>query len=78
VTLPKVPRTQKLHVLCVSTESGDTYGPFLFERKPADTQLNVFLEQQLPLEEFEPGPGWRNTHIHLEWSRQPVHTGAGR
>lgn len=65
--------SKKLYVLSVQTESGDKHGPFLFEKKPTVVKLEAFLRRHVGEDEFEDGPGWRGSHLHLEWSLQPVH-----
>ena len=66
---------QRVHVVSVHTESGDNYGPFVFERKPDDARLKAFLRKRLPSDDLDSdeGPGWCGTYVHLKWTVQRVH-----
>lgn len=67
-------KNDKLHVLSVTSESGDDYGPFLFRKKPNDADLLTFLQGHTSEcdAEQDDGPGWKGTHLHLSWSKQEV------
>lgn len=80
-------KTSQVHVLSISSESGDDYGPFLFGKKPSDRELFDFLNEQCPGEMDdasldEPGevdedgngygPGWKGSYLHLTWTKAVV------
>jgi hypothetical protein len=58
------------------SESGDDYGPILFNEEPDDDALEAYLRlnfsQEWPLDRFNPddedegGPGFRGSCLHIE------------
>lgn len=75
--MPKKKKTEKktesLDVVCVITghsESGDDYGPWVFDKKPDDEFLKKFLAEHAP-GEYPPseddGPGIFGTELHLRF-----------
>lgn len=69
---------QLVHVLSVKSEACDVYGPFLFREKPSDDELLIFLNEHTspddcPVNDDERvGPGWRDTYLHLTWTRSEI------
>jgi hypothetical protein len=57
-------------ILSINTESGDTYGPFVFENKPDDRKSETFLKERFPDEwdVFDDGPGIFNSYMHIKWT----------
>jgi len=51
------------------SESGDDYGPWLFNKKPTDKQLELMLrtdyDYEFPDAEDGEGPGSYGSYIHL-------------
>lgn len=62
--------------LTATSESGDDYGPFLFNKKPTDTQLEYWLREFCPGEfddadaenEEDSGPGVFGSYLHINLS----------
>jgi hypothetical protein len=64
----------KVSVLCVSSESCDHYGPYVFKRKLNDKQLIKFLQKECPGDwTEEEGPGFAGSWLYPEWSTTEVH-----
>ena len=65
-------------IFTVSSESGDDYGPFLFDRKPTDAELEYWLREFCPGEwddaedEDNRGPGIFGSYLHVDMSEQTV------
>lgn len=53
-------------VWCVTghSESGDDYGPWLFNKKPTQKQLKKLLKEDCP-GEWDDGPGAFGSYVHL-------------
>lgn len=66
---------KKLHIMTVISESGDHYGPFIFEKKPDDKALLKFLRKHTSDDDVGcgEGPGWMGTHLQVEWTSGKVH-----
>ena len=65
---------QRFWVLSVTSESGDSYGPSLFEEKLDDSELEVFLHNQFPDEwEEDDGPGIFGSYLHIKWDLAHVY-----
>jgi hypothetical protein len=72
-------KNKPLHILSVHSESGDDYGPFLFEAVPTDEELMEFLRENTSPDEVEyedpeekDGPGWNGTYLHLTWTENNI------
>lgn len=61
-------------VLMVNTESCDEYGPWLFDSKPTDDQIEKLLRKYCSAEwpedpeEVADGPGFRGSCCHIKLS----------
>jgi len=55
-------------VWCVTghSESGDDYGPWLFDKKPTQKQLKKMLKEDCPNEWDDEGPGAFGSYVHLK------------
>lgn len=69
-----------IHVLSVSSESGDDYGPYLFRKQPTDEELFAFLLKYIEQEcndltepDEDEGPGFGGTNLHIRWSTDRIH-----
>ncbi len=47
------------------SESGDDYGPWLFNKKPTDEQMEAILREDCPGEWDDEGPGAFGSYVHL-------------
>lgn len=68
-----VEKLESAGVVCVVTghsESGDDYGPWVFDQKPSDEFMKAFLEVYAP-GEYPPseddGPGIFGSELHLHF-----------
>lgn len=66
--------TKSEPTVCVITghsESGDDYGPWVFDKKPSDKFLKSFLKEVAPGEFFDgmddDGPGIFGSELHLHF-----------
>lgn len=58
-----------LQILQLSTESGDHYGPFVFDEELTEDELEDFLREEFPDEWLDDnGPGFRGSYIYADWS----------
>jgi len=57
---------KKVYVVCVNSESGDEYGPFVFEKKPTDLFLKKFLKKECPDEFYSNNCGAWGSALHYE------------
>jgi len=72
--------TKTIWAVSVSSESGDDYGPFLFDKKPNDKQLEYWLRELCPGEwddadaedEDDRGPGVFGSYLHIDISEATV------
>lgn len=54
-------------VVTFDSESGDKYGPFIFNKKPKDSDLKKLLKKEAPGElEAKDGPGLFGTYLY-DW-----------
>ncbi len=51
------------------SESGDDYGPWVFDRKPSDEFMKAFLKEYAAgeWEDDEDGPGHYGSYVHLRF-----------
>lgn len=65
--------TQYVHVLTVDTDSGDHYGPFVFQTRPTKGQVKAFCKKMFP-QEFQdgPGPGRWGSYLFTKLFRREV------
>lgn len=56
-------KKSKIWVLTASSESGDDYGPWLFDFKPTDRELEMFLREEAPGEWEDEGPGFKGSYL---------------
>jgi hypothetical protein len=72
-----MPVKKRLYVVSVDSESGDHYGPFLFEQKPSDKVMLAFLQKHTSPEDAEAttGPGWHGTYLYLTGVLRTVYSG---
>ena len=65
--------------IAVKSESGDDYGPHLFDHKPDDDELEKFLRELSPCDwpddpdDLADGPGFRGSYLHVDG---PIEHGA--
>lgn len=59
-------------VIFMKSESGDNYGPYVFDKEPTDDQLKDFLKEHCPgdFDDDEDGPGVFGSYLHIEESFQ--------
>lgn len=58
---------KKVVVITAQSESCDTYGPWLFDSRPSDEELEVFLKKNAPgeFEDENDGPGIFGSYLHI-------------
>lgn len=60
----------KVIVVTGKSESGDNYGPWVFDKKPSGRQLHLFLKEnvssEFPGEGSEDGPGVYGSYLHID------------
>ena len=59
----------KIWVLLITTESGDTLNPLLFREKPSNQELKEILINKYPEEFYDDGPGVFGGYIHIDWKQ---------
>jgi len=72
-------KVNAVHVITLKSESGDDYGPFVFNRQPTDKELEKFLRFYCEQEFVEPdshdedegcgdqsGPGIFGSCLHMQ------------
>src|SRR5258706_10590534 len=68
--------TTVVHILTMTSESGDNYGPFFFKKLPSADELFAWLLDGLEFEcndltgpdiDNHDCPGWMGTNLHLHW-----------
>jgi hypothetical protein len=58
-----------LIVIVGKSESGDDYGPWVFNKTPSDQQLETFLREECAgdfPEDGEEGPGIFGSYVHID------------
>ena len=69
-------KTKIYNILSVRSESGDDYGPYIFDYKPTDEELLEFLREEIggPDVEDPDGPGFMDTWLYENWTTSKVFT----
>ncbi|HEY5267674.1 MAG TPA: hypothetical protein VII94_00900 [Candidatus Saccharimonadales bacterium] len=59
--------SSKVTVITGRSESGDDYGPWVFDRAPSDEQLESFLREECAGDfcEDDKGPGIFGSYVHI-------------
>ena len=60
-------KVNTVHVITFKSESGDDYGPFVFNRMPSDKELEKFLRFYCEQEfDDDDGPGIFGSCLHMQ------------
>lgn len=53
--------------ITITSESGDDYGPHLFNREPTGDEIETFLKELAPCDWYDEsdGPGFRGSYLHV-------------
>lgn len=56
----------RVWVIFAKSESGDLWGPWVFERKPSDDELETIFRDECSAEwDGDDGPGFRGSYLHI-------------
>ena len=65
-----------LWILSVKSESGDSYGPWTYDREKTDEEILEFLARELGHDHPDlerTGPGSGGTYLHFQWNKEISH-----
>lgn len=67
---------KKVWVVNANSESGDDYGPYLFDKKPTDKELETFMKDYWPDEfpEEKDGPGKWGSYLYISLVESEIKT----
>jgi hypothetical protein len=62
----------KVYVLTALSESGDYYGPFVFDKEPTEAIQRKIIEEEIGEELDVDGPGDFDSYVYLEIHQREV------